>query len=296
MVRRNGDDMITQTYKLDMIPTGLPVVVHVSQYDTTARTLAFELYAGGETYSPDGVVTIRGTKPDDTVFEYTMIVEGNTASIALQPQMAIAAGDVATEIKAVETDGTVNSANFIIRVEKSAVDDNTAISDSDIPVFTQLAEQAESAATAAQTAQAATEALFPTGGTVGQYLQKTANGTQWSDAGGGDLRVTITSSSSGRTSDKTFAEIEEAIANGGTPYAMNGTDVYLMATYRSGNNINFDYYTGNFRKRFTVASDNSVEYTVTRQTATNITYDNTTSGLTAETVQAAIDEIVTRLS
>lgn len=287
--------MVTQTYKLNMIPTGAPLVVHVSQYDTTARTLAFDLFAESVPYAPVGTATIRGTKPDGTVFEYVMNITDNTASIQLEQQMAIVAGEVPCEIKIVETDGTINSANFILRVEKGAVDDGAAISDTDIPIFTQLAEQAEDAATAAQAAQTAAEALIPAGGTAGQYLQKTVGGTQWANAGGGDMVVTITYSGGVNVSDKTFAEITDNIANGGTPYAKNGNDIYLLATFKSNDYVNFDFYTGNFRKRFSISSADAVTYTVTKQTATNITYDNTNSGLTATTVQAAIDEIVTRL-
>ncbi len=175
--------MITQTYQIDMTPSGAPVIVHVSQYDVEARTLVFELFNGGIAYTPSGgaVVAIRGTKPDETVFMYNMTVSGATASIDIQQQMALVAGDVPCEIRVTDTDGTVNSANFILRVEKGAVDESTAISDTDIPLFTQLVDEAEAAAHDAQVAQAAVEALIPAGGTDGQFLQTENGGTQWAD-------------------------------------------------------------------------------------------------------------------
>lgn len=185
--------MITQTYQIDLIPSGEPVVVHVSQYDTGARTLAFDLFNGGVAWNiPAGsTASINGTKPDGTGFMYSMDVSGNTASIAIPQQMALVAGDVPAEIRIASGSGIIGSANFIIRVERAALDEETAISQTDIPVFEQLVTRAETAATeagnaadAAEDAQAATEALFPAGGTSGQFLQKTASGTAWADATG----------------------------------------------------------------------------------------------------------------
>lgn len=196
--------MITQTYKIDLIPSGEPVVVHVSQYDTEARTLAFELYNGGVAYAvPAGATaSISGTKPDGTGFSYAMTVSGNTASIDIPQQMALVAGDVIAEIRLSASDEIVGSANFIVRVERSALDEDTVISETDVPIFEQLVQDAQSAATtastkageasgsataantakvAAQAAQTAAEALIPSSGTTGQYLKKTASGTAWAD-------------------------------------------------------------------------------------------------------------------
>lgn len=192
--------MILQTYQIDLVPHGEPVVVHVSQYDTGGRSLAFELYNGGVAYSvPAGVTaSITGTKPDGTGFMYPMTVSGNVVTIDLEQQMALLAGDVPAEITLTSADGKVSTANFIIRVERAALDEDTAISETDIPIFETLVDRAETAAADAETAateagnaadaaedaQAATEALFPAGGSAGQFLQKTAGGTTWATATG----------------------------------------------------------------------------------------------------------------
>lgn len=182
--------MITQTYYLDMTPSGAPLVVHVSQYDKDARTLEFYLFNGGVDYTPavGATANIRGTKPDATVFVYPMTLTGSLVSINLEQQMALVAGDVICEVNIVDTDGTINSANFILRVEPGAIDESTAISDTDIPIFTQLVQDAEDAADEAeqarddaQQAYNDTAALFPAGGSTGQFLQKTAGGTAWED-------------------------------------------------------------------------------------------------------------------
>lgn len=181
--------MITQHYMIDLIPAGDPVVVHVSQYDKLARILAFDLYTGGVAFEPPAGATaqIRGTKPDGTVFNYAMTVDGIAVSIPIPQQMALVAGDVPCEIQIVGDGGAqIGTANFLLKVERSALDEEAAESSPDIPLFEQLTQQAmeaasdaEASAEDAQAAQSAAESLIPGTGTAGQYLQKTASGTQW---------------------------------------------------------------------------------------------------------------------
>lgn len=185
--------MIEQTYRIDMIPNGAPVVVHVSQYDTAARRLSFELYNGGVAYElPAGAVaSIAGTKPDNTSFLYAMTVSGNLVSIDLQQQMALVAGDVPAEIQITGAEGKIGSANFIIRVERGPIDENSVISETDLPIFEQLVSNAQEAAsdaqTAANTASAAASSvasIVPASpGTAGQVLTKTATAADWQDVG-----------------------------------------------------------------------------------------------------------------
>lgn len=252
--------MITQTYQIDMIPGGDPAVIHVSQYDNAGRTLAFELYNGGVEYTvPTGAtVSLSGTKPDGTGFLYSMTVDGSTASIDIPQQVAIVAGDVAAELRITSDSGIIGSANFIIRVEKAALDDETAISETDLPAFEAMVETATAAATSAaqsatdaETALAATEALFPSGGTSGQFLKKTASATQWADidalpTGGTSGQVLTkqsatdgdadwetpayvpTSGTSGQVLTKTASGYQWQTTTGGV------TNLAVTATYSSG--------------------------------------------------------------
>ena len=174
--------MIEQTYRIDMIPDGAPVVVHVSQYDTAARRLSFELYNGGVAYElPAGAVaSIAGTKPDNTSFLYAMTVSGNLVSIDLQQQMALVAGDVPAEIQITGAEGKIGSANFIIRVERGPIDENSVISETDLPIFEQLVSDAQTAADTASAAATSVSAILPaSSGTPGQVLTKTATGADW---------------------------------------------------------------------------------------------------------------------
>lgn len=181
--------MVEQTYRVDMIPNGVPLVVHVSQYDTEARTLIFELYKGDVAYEvPAGAVaSIAGTKPDKTAFIYPMTIDGNVVSIDLKQQMAIVAGDVLAEIQITNSSGKIGSANFVIRVERGPIDEDSVISETDLPIFEELVSDAQEAAadaqTAADTASAAAEsisAILPaSAGTTGQVLTRTENGADW---------------------------------------------------------------------------------------------------------------------
>ena len=143
--------MITQTYSLDLIPNFAPLVVHVSQYDVGSRTLVFNLTKGGIAYSGNATgATIKGTKPDGHGFMYSMTLDGSTASIVVTEQMTAVAGMTTCEV--VLTDGTavLGSANFTLFVEHTALDSETVISDTDIPVFEELTRQATTASTQAQ--------------------------------------------------------------------------------------------------------------------------------------------------
>ena len=173
--------MIEQTYRIDMIPDGAPVVVHVSQYDTAARRLSFELYNGGVAYElPAGAgASIAGTKPDNTSFLYAMTVSGNLVSIDLQQQMALVAGDVPAEIQITGAEGKIGSANFIIRVERGPIDENSVISEIDLPIFEQLVSDAQTAASEAQAAaEDAADAAESVGSNVKSY---TLSASSWSN-------------------------------------------------------------------------------------------------------------------
>ena len=201
--------MVEQTYRVDMIPNGVPLVVHVSQYDTEARTLIFELYKGDVAYEvPAGAVaSIAGTKPDKTAFIYPMSIDGNVVSIDLQQQMAIVAGDVLTEIQITNSSGKIGSANFVIRVERGPIDEDSVISETDLPIFEQLVSDAQTAANEAQTAaEDAADAAESVGsivpasaGTTGQVLTKTANGADWADKypSGGTAGQVLTKTANG---------------------------------------------------------------------------------------------------
>ena len=144
--------MITQEYFLDMIPgESTPPVVHVSQFDVNSRTLTFNLMKGGVAFVPDAgmSVTLDGMKPDNHVFSYPMTVNGSSVSIDVLTQMTVVSGHVRCEVSVSNQNGKIGSANFILAVEESPIDSGS-ISESDIPIFEDLKNQAQQAAADAE--------------------------------------------------------------------------------------------------------------------------------------------------
>lgn len=233
--------IIEQVYNLDLVPNGRPLVVNVSQYDQGSRALTFNFFKDNVAFTPPAgySANITGTKPDGTGFMYAMTVSGSAATVEVTQQMCAVAGDCPCEIRLIDGNSNVlGTANFTLSVERAAMDDDTVISESDIPYFEDLATQA--AASAASAAESA--AIFPTGGDAGQVLTKTDTGTAWEDAqGGATMVVTVTRSGSTYTADKTFAEIMAEINNGGIPVAKYNSWVLPLASV-SSTKVTFGYY------------------------------------------------------
>ena len=217
--------MIEQTYYLDMIPgESAPPVVHVSQFDVNSRTLTFNLMKGGVAYEPDVgmTVTLDGTKPDNTAFSYPMTVDGSSVSIALQTQMTVVSGHVRCEVTVSNASGQIGSANFILAVEESAIDTG-AISDTDIPIFEDLKNQAQQAAAEATAAAQTVSAILPENvGTVGQVLTKTGTGAEWDDVDGLPAGGTVGQVLTKQSSTDGDADWETP-ASGGTWGSITGT-------------------------------------------------------------------------
>lgn len=254
--------LIEQNYNLDLVPSGKPMVVNVSQYDKDSRRLVFNLFNGGVAYAPETgtAAYIMGSKPDQTGFIYGMTVEGTKASVDIYQQMTAVAGNIPCEIRLADTGGAViGSANFTLAVEKAALDEDAVISETDIPVFEDLAAQAAASAAAAAQSAASIHGI-PTGGTSGQILTKgsstdydadwetidalPAGGTagqvltkqsaadgdaDWTNPAAANMVINLTyTQGSGYSADHTYDEIRANVDAGGSPYVVyNGYTCHL---------------------------------------------------------------------
>lgn len=199
--------MITQTYNLNLIPDRVPVIVNCSQYDANSRTIEMVIYDGSVLYTiPSGVsATVRGTKSDNTGFEYPCTIDGSKVSFGIKDQMTIFAGKVPCEIRLADANGFVGTCNFLLNVEETPLDPDITISESDLP----LLEEAEQNAIRAEQARDEAEQILsstvksvngetpdangnvdvialPTGGTIGQVLTKQSSADRdanWETAG-----------------------------------------------------------------------------------------------------------------
>lgn len=143
---------VVQEFNLDIIPQTVPVIIPVNQYDTGTGRLVIKLYDGLTPYSPsDATVKIQGTKPDKKGFEYPATISGNTVTADLELQMTACYGDVRTQIVVTESTGETGTFVFILRVQKSALEEDVDISETVLPDYIDAAERnAERAEAAVQ--------------------------------------------------------------------------------------------------------------------------------------------------
>lgn len=133
--------MTTQTFNLELVPKGVPPIVHVSQYDK-GQTWMFNILMDNQLYTiPSGSsVTVRGTKRDGTGFLYACTYSGSQVTVTEQQQMTVLAGDVTAELRIAKGSDIIATLNFIIRVEPTALSDDTVISETDIPIIEEISE------------------------------------------------------------------------------------------------------------------------------------------------------------
>ena len=195
--------MIEQNYNLDTVPFQSAVpVVHVSQYDSGSRTLKFKLLQAGSNYDMTGVTgaQINGKKPDGTEFSYNMTILNDVVSVVITEQMAAVAGRVMAEVVLTGANSSVlGTANFIIEVEKSPLDEGV-ISDTEIPIIMD----------------------FVTGGTPGQVFKRTATGGEWADESGGG---TVWGGITGDMADQTDLNNALSTLNSNINQKANASDV-----------------------------------------------------------------------
>lgn len=150
--------MITQRYNLNLIPDKVPVIVNCSQYDALSRTIEMVIYDGSTVYEiPSGTsASVRGTKQDNTGFEYVCTIDGSVVSFDIQDQMTIFAGKVPCEIRLSKDGGIIGTCNFLLNVEETPLDPDVTISETDLP----LLEEAEQNAIRAEQARDEAEELL----------------------------------------------------------------------------------------------------------------------------------------
>lgn len=166
--------MTSQTFNLDLIPQGVPPIIHVSQYDK-GQTWEIHLHENGIVFPvpANTSAAIQGTKPDNTGFQFPAVITAgdNVVTFTLEQQMTVFSGDIDCELVLVNGDDQVATINFVLSVEPTTLDDDTVISETQLPLIEQAAElgavinnyatqihaDAETASTAATAATSAAE-------------------------------------------------------------------------------------------------------------------------------------------
>lgn len=152
--------MITINSQLDMTPGAIPVVIHRSQYDSDF-SIVFTLFArtGNFTIASGTTAKVRGTKKSGTGYSATATVNvsAKTVTVTGDQQMTVASGQNIFEIVLMSGTKELCSANFILNVERAALDVDTITDDTvarELDNLDQFVADAESAATRAETAAA----------------------------------------------------------------------------------------------------------------------------------------------
>ena len=211
--------MITQAYNLNLIPDygSVPVVVHVSQYDSGARTLKFNLLNGDLPFSPSAgsTVVIDGTKPDGHSFSYLCTFSGSQVSADVTLQMCACAGNTRCELRISDSTGILGTANFVLCVETAGLSENPDMSDTDLPAVIAMATaQMEAARESAQEADAsATKSeSYAVGGTNSREGENTDNAKYYSQ----QAAQSAEEAAGGGSSAHAYATLAESYARGGT--------------------------------------------------------------------------------
>lgn len=134
---------IVQEMNLNMIPHSLPVIVQVDQYDTGEKRLVAHLFEGQNQYTPGAGATavIQGTKPDKHGFSYEAEISGATVTADLTQQMSCVAGQTRCQFVVTEATGRTGTFVFILKVQASALADDTDISETELPSIIDTAEK-----------------------------------------------------------------------------------------------------------------------------------------------------------
>ena len=161
--------MLRRTYELDMVPGGIPLSIHLSQYDSDVL-LVFQLYASQGTLAiPETGVTaqIRGTKLDgngiSAACTFEVVDSVPTVTVQMTKQMTAIAGKNTFELLLTAVNGnseySLPSANFYLEVERAALDYDTLESKSEIKEIQEILADADSIIEALQVSKETQEKM-----------------------------------------------------------------------------------------------------------------------------------------
>lgn len=138
--------MVVTKVDLDLNSRGVVPRIEVSRMDSGLRVFEFTLYDGETLYTvpSNASITLQGTKPDRKGFSYncTYTASTGTVRVSCTEQMTAVVGEVVCQLVVVDTSKKrVASFAFIINVNKSATDEKTIYSDSDLAYADQVLNQ-----------------------------------------------------------------------------------------------------------------------------------------------------------
>lgn len=239
--------MTSQTFNLDLIPQGVPPIVHVSQYDK-GQTWNIHLFENGVVFPvPSGTsAAVQGTKPDNTGFQYPAVISvgDNVVTFTVEQQMTVLGGQFECELVLVNGENQVATINFILDVEPTTLDGDTVISETELPLIEQAAElgavingyatqihaDAETASTAATTATAAAtsasaDATTATAAADDATASKTAAASSASNAATSETNAAASASAAASSESNAATSESNAAASAAEAARVAATDM-----------------------------------------------------------------------
>lgn len=169
---------MANSYIVNLRPNySVETIIDVAQYDTELRTINLALFYGKDVYPiPAGsILTVRGTKRDNTVFEIPVTYEGNVATWELTNQITIFPGIVPCQLRITNNGALIGSAEFKLNIQGSAFDaDNAVLSESQLPLLETAEQNAAIASQAATDAQTAANTASEAAETAQEALENIA--------------------------------------------------------------------------------------------------------------------------
>lgn len=246
----------TYELDLDLKPGGILQRVHLNQYDK-GQTITIHLYNDGQVYTPVGTVWVSGTKKDNTGFQYQCSKTGSDVVVTVSEQMTCFYGDTVVEVTDIKEGMKQGSANFILDVERAAIQDNIVISKTDLPAVQMVAEnigkteawknQAAASAKAAKTSEnnAKTSESNAAGSARAAASSQSAARTSETNAktsesnAAGSARAAASSQSAAKTSENNA----KASENNANTYAIRSQSYAVGGTgTRSGEDVDSSKY------------------------------------------------------
>ena len=131
---------MAQAINLQITPSNVMPKIYASQFDI-GREIEISLYDGASAYTPPVGTDIRfeGKKPDGNGFSYACTYTGNVVTVVTTDQMTVLAGEIPCELRMSLNGDDIGTLNIIFVIEKSPIDENVPISDTEIPAIIDLA-------------------------------------------------------------------------------------------------------------------------------------------------------------
>lgn len=131
---------MAQAINLQITPSNVMPKIYASQFDI-GREIEISLYDGASAYTPPVGTDIRfeGKKPDGNGFSYACTYTGNVVTVVTTDQMTVLAGEIPCELRMSLNGDDIGTLNIIFVIEKSPIDENVPISDTEIPAIVELA-------------------------------------------------------------------------------------------------------------------------------------------------------------